>query len=130
MSSSPPTALATTGTPQAIASSGTMPNGSYQGVQTTRSAERSSAGTSGAGHRADQPDPVGHPEALGQPGQPAASGSPASSSAAGPPAMTSSASGTPTSARITVSKPLRGTSRPTHSSRGRSPARGHRAVRA
>ena len=35
--------------------------------------------------------------------------------------MTSSASGTPASARITVSKPLRGTSRPTHSTRGRSP---------
>ncbi len=43
----PPTALATTGRPHAIASSGTIPNGSYQGTHTTASAERSSAGTSG-----------------------------------------------------------------------------------
>ena len=41
----PPTALATTGTPQAIASSGVMPNGSYQGVHTTTSADRIRAGT-------------------------------------------------------------------------------------
>jgi hypothetical protein len=36
-------ASATTGTPHAIASSGTIPNGSYHGTHTTASAERSSA---------------------------------------------------------------------------------------
>src|SRR3954451_6618636 len=47
VSTSPPTELAITGTPHAIASSGTIPNGSYQGTHTTASADRSRAGTSG-----------------------------------------------------------------------------------
>src|SRR4051794_18123339 len=42
----PPTAAATTGTPHAIASRGTIPNGSYHGAHTTTSAERISAGRS------------------------------------------------------------------------------------
>ena len=54
----PPTAVATTGTPHAIASSATMPNGSYQGAHTTASAERSNAGTSRAGDLAEEPHPV------------------------------------------------------------------------
>jgi hypothetical protein len=37
--------VATTGTPQAIASSGTMPNGSYHGAVTARSEERRRAAT-------------------------------------------------------------------------------------
>ena len=53
VSVSPPTAVATTGMPQAIASSGTMPNGSYHGAQTTTSAERRSAGI-GPGHPAGE----------------------------------------------------------------------------
>src|SRR5919202_633718 len=65
----PPTALATTGRPQAIASSGTIPNGSYQGTHATASAERSSAGTS---ERATAPSsrtrsatPAAQPEGFG-----------------------------------------------------------------
>ena len=46
VSSIPPTAEATTGTPHAIASNGTIPNGSYHGVAATTSAERSSIGMS------------------------------------------------------------------------------------
>ena len=34
----PPTREPTTGTPQAIASNGVIPNGSYQGVETNTSA--------------------------------------------------------------------------------------------
>ncbi len=45
----PPTEAATTGIPQAIASSGVIPNGSYHGVHRTRSADLIRAGTSGRG---------------------------------------------------------------------------------
>ena len=44
VSNNPPTADPTTARPQAAASIGTMPNGSYHGVHTTRSADRISAG--------------------------------------------------------------------------------------
>ena len=47
-----------------------MPNGSYQGAQTTRSADAQQRRHVGRGHRADQPDPVGDAEPLGQPAQP------------------------------------------------------------
>src|SRR5690625_4314353 len=46
VSVSPPTADATTGTPHAIASSGTIPKGSYHGVHATTSAERMKEGNS------------------------------------------------------------------------------------
>src|ERR671917_210059 len=64
----PPTADATTGTPQAIASSGTMPNGPYQGGHTTAAAERRSAGNPGRSNRpreATELGVVGQPLSLG-----------------------------------------------------------------
>src|SRR5690606_25675827 len=45
----PPTADATTGTPHAIASTGTIPNGSYHGTVTSTSAARMRAGTRSRG---------------------------------------------------------------------------------
>jgi len=58
----PPTALATTGTPQAMASSGTMPNGSYHGTQTTTSADRIRTGMSA---RVTLPAPFGERLCIG-----------------------------------------------------------------
>jgi hypothetical protein len=71
----PPTAEATTGTPQAIASSGTMPNGSYHGAQTTTSAERSNAGSSLRSIAPAQVDAVGDAGRLRHAEQTRASGS-------------------------------------------------------
>ena len=59
-----------TGTPQAIASSGTMPNGSYHGTQTTASAERSSAGIVVAADAAAEHEAVGDAEPLRERAQP------------------------------------------------------------
>ena len=91
----PPTAVPTTGTPQAIASSGVSPNGSYQGAATSRSAERyqrriSSRGTAPTS-RTRSADPARlrrAPAAGGRTGR-----SPAAP-AGGPPTTTHSASGT------------------------------------
>ena len=70
VSSSPPTALPTTGRPQAAASSGTMPNGSYHGVQTTTSARAEQRGQGRVVHAAQHADPLVHAQVSGQPGEP------------------------------------------------------------
>jgi hypothetical protein len=49
VSANPPTAAATTGTPHAIASNATVPNGSCQGTHTAASADRSRAGMRSTG---------------------------------------------------------------------------------
>ena len=94
--SCPPTAEATTGTPQAIASSGTIPNGSYHGTRRTASAERSRAGSSSRPTRPRKRTPVLDAEPCG-PARAAARprGRCRASAASGPPATSSSVSGPP-----------------------------------
>ena len=113
----PPTALATTGTPQAIASSGVMPNGSYQGVHTTTSADRIRAGTWARGTAPVNTTRSATPRARAMSRSRRYSASPPSWSRSGPPATTSSAPGSRASASMAVSMPLRSTSRPSVSSR-------------
>jgi hypothetical protein len=79
----PADGVADDGTPQAIASSGTMPNGSYQGTQTTTSAERSSAGISSRPTRPAQHQPVATPSAAASSAAARASGSASSAPASG-----------------------------------------------
>jgi hypothetical protein len=117
LSSRPPTAEPTTGTPQAMASSGTMPNGSYQGTHATTSAERNSAGTSGRATAPRNSTWSSTPSARARPRRRRTSGSEPRASAGGPPATTSSVPGSADSAEITSSMPLRGTSRLTTTTR-------------
>ncbi|OUD90792.1 hypothetical protein CMMCAS03_09580 [Clavibacter michiganensis subsp. michiganensis] len=115
----PPTADATTGTPEAIASSGTMPNGSYQGAHTTTSAVRITAGMSAwetrPWRRTRSATPAARAASIRRR---ASASSPASAASPDPPTMTSSTSRRPRRARIprasiARSTPLRGTRRPT-----------------
>ena len=116
----PPTRDPMTGVPQAIASIGVMPNGSYQGTARTTSAERIQPGTSSRATAPVSTSRSATPAAAATARSRRTSGSASSSSAGGPPTTTSSASGTAASARTASSCPLRSTSRPRTSSRGRS----------
>src|SRR5690606_41467907 len=113
VSVSPPTEVATTGTPQAIASSGVNPNGSYQEAHTTTSADRYQAGISSRGtppvSRTRSATPHSAASARNWP----ATGSPASWPAGGPPMITSSAPGTYCSARMMSANNSRASNRPT-----------------
>lgn len=100
-----------------MASSGTMPNGSYQGVQTTASAEPSKAGSRSLGTAPSSRTRPATPSRDASSSRRRASGSRGSSDGSGPPAISSSAPGSRTSASMMVSYPLRGTSRPTLTSR-------------
>ena len=121
------------GRPHAMASSGTIPNGSYQGTHTTASAERSSAGTSGRATAPSSRTRSATPAAAAACRSRRASGSPSQrrtvlAGAVGPPATSSSTPGNRRSAAITSSTPLRRTSRPSTTSRGRSARGAHRPV--
>ena len=124
VSSRPPTALPTTGTPQAAASSGVMPNGSYQGVRQDDVGRPVEGRHPPVRHLADQPDPVVDAQLPRQPHQAAGLGVAAQLLAAEDhrprrarrPAAAASA-------RTAVSNPLRSTRRPTASSLGGLPAR-------
>ena len=105
-----------------------MPNGSYQGAHTTASAERSNARHPLRGAAAPRKRTRSRDPALGGQSRPAAprSGSSGPGSAGHAPARPS---GTAASAAIASSTPLRRTSRPTLTSRGRPLRASDRAVR-
>jgi len=116
-----PVAAATTGTPQAIASSATVPAGSYHGVHTIASALRSSAGSSA---RPTWPVKITRSATPLRSASATSRGAwqiPPCAPGSGPPTISSSASGTWRSALIAVPNPAPGVSRPTATSRGRRP---------
>src|SRR5512144_907649 len=117
VSISPPTAEATTGTPQAIASRGTIPNGSYHGTQATTSAERMSAGRASRPTRPRKSTRSSTPCRSASARRRRISRSRPSPVRSGPPATTSSASGTSARALMRLPTPLRATSRPTNNTR-------------
>src|SRR5690606_3778234 len=127
-SSRPPTALPTSGRPQAAASNSTIPNGSYHGVATTTSAERMSAGMSVRGTEPTTCTRSATPSSAASACSRTASGSVWMRERTGPPATSSSASGSGGRAAMTVSTPLRSTRRPTESRRnGVVPRGGYRS---
>ena len=101
-----------------------MPNGSYQGTQTTASALRSRAGSSARPTRPRKCTRSSTWALRASARSRPTSGSVSTSAASGPPATTSSASGPPlltrpASAEIALPMPLRSTRRPTYTSRAR-----------
>ena len=113
VSSRPPTADATTGTPQAIASRAVIPNGSYHGTVTATSADRNNAGMSSWRTWPRNVTRSATPCRSATSRRREISGSSSMSPAGGPPATSNSVPASPLSASSTVWTPFRSTSRPT-----------------
>ena len=131
VSCSPPTAVATTGTPQAMASSGVMPERLVPGRGDDDVGRPYQRGHVGAGHGPAESHPVGDPGLGGERAQPAHLGVGVER---GRPAARrrrpARRPGPRPAPATTSSEPLRSTSRPTHQQpRPLRLARRHRAVR-